>query len=78
MPFLFSEFSGGKMDLKDVINAVETVEDNKFDPEEAHILEDELHARVLEYIASGKCSDPVKFSSEALKTEKINFARWYA
>lgn len=66
------------MDIKDVIDAVETVEDYEFDPEQAHILEDQLHIEVLEYIASGKCSDPVKFSTEALKTQKIVFNRWYS
>ena len=66
------------MDIKDVIDVVELIEDNSFDPEEAHILEDKLHVRVLEYIASGKCLDPVKFSSEALKTQRIVFNRWYS
>lgn len=66
------------MDIKDVIDAVELIEDNSFDPEEAHILEDELHARVLEHIASGKCSNPAKFATEALKSQRIVFNRWYS
>lgn len=67
------------MDIKDVIESVEKIEANSDDdPEWAHILEDKLHERVLEYIASGKCLDPVKFASEALKTQRIVFTHWYS
>ena len=66
------------MDIKDVIESVEEIEANSNDPEWAHTLEDKLHASVLEYIASGKCSNPAEFASEALKTRRIAFNRWYS
>lgn len=53
-----------------------TVEDHN--DEEAHVCEDELRMDVLQAIADGKCADPAGCAREALRTEDLEFCRWYA
>lgn len=47
------------------------------DAEAAHIVEDELHQRVLQDIAKG-APNAKQLAEEALKTLEIDFCRWYA
>ena len=44
------------------------------DDEVAHILEDDLYSEVLRYHAANGC----EISKEALKSKRIEFARWCA
>lgn len=46
------------------------------DYESAHALEDRFYAHVLLSIANGKCKDPAKLASVALKSRKLHFPRW--
>ncbi|MCT3603131.1 hypothetical protein EFS28_07400 [Lactobacillus acidophilus] len=48
------------------------------DYESAHALEDRFYAHVLLSIANGKCKDPAKLASAALKSRKLHFPRWCA
>lgn len=48
------------------------------DYESAHVLEDSFYAHVLLSIANGKCKDPAKLASAALKSRKLHFPRWCA
>lgn len=50
----------------------------KDDPEEAHIVQDDLYLKVLEAIAGGKCDNPQKAAKEALKANNIDFPRWFS
>ena len=45
---------------------------------EAHREEDRLYHEVLSAISNGKTTDPRACADEALKTETINFDRWYS
>ena len=57
------------------VNAIKSV---MHDPEHAHILEDELYADIVRYVAE-EAPEPFKsVAKEALRTEKLDFARWYA
>lgn len=47
------------------------------DDESAHAAEDALHRAVLEAIATGT-EDPAALAAEALRTQQLDFARWYA
>jgi hypothetical protein len=48
------------------------------DSEEAHLLEDAMHASVLEAIADGRAADPAQLARTALSSSEIRFERWYA
>lgn len=48
------------------------------DYESAHALEDSLYVHVLLSIANGKCKDPAKLASAALKSSELDFPRWCA
>jgi len=65
------------MTVDDVRERVENIRQAAFDDEVAHGMEDELYAEVLKAIANGADS-PEKLAAEALKTEKIEFSRWYS
>ena len=49
----------------------------KEDDEKAHILEDKMFVMVLKAVASGT-ENAQALAKEALKSQKINFCRWYA
>ena len=71
------------MTIEDVRNSVEEIRDLadvKKDDELAHVQEDILYQDVLKNIASGELSleNAILFAQEALKTNKIDFSRWYA
>ncbi|MEK5308355.1 hypothetical protein [Bacillus sp. FSL M8-0326] len=67
------------MTADDVRKRVEDIrrEAEAEDDETAHGMEDDLYAEVLKAIANGADS-PEKLAAEALKTEKIEFYRWYS
>lgn len=46
--------------------------------DQAHSMEDSLHSDVLRAIASGTAEDPVACAREALRTEDLEFERWFA
>ncbi|MCA0117401.1 hypothetical protein [Bacillus sp. RSS_NA_20] len=64
------------MTVDDVQKRVENIRQAAFDDEAAHCMESELYSEVLEAIANG-AGNPDKLASEALKTEKIEFFRWF-
>lgn len=66
------------MNVEDIKKTLAEIKRVSGDPEYAHGLEDELHVAVLTAIANGTCDDPVACAAEALKTEDIDFVRWYA
>ena len=66
------------MNVADVAKAVKQIRRCAADAEKAHGLEDALWESVLEAIAGGEVDNPEAVCLEALKTRKINFARWYA
>lgn len=49
-----------------------------WDDETAHVREDELRAEVLRAIADDDCDDPAGCARAALKTEALDFSRWYS
>jgi hypothetical protein len=50
------------------------IESLAHDDERAHIIEDDLYSEVLRYHANKGC----EISKEALKSKRIQFARWCA
>ncbi|WP_350303597.1 hypothetical protein [Bacillus pumilus] len=64
------------MTVDDVRKRVEDIRKASFDDEAAHCMESELYSEVLREIAKG-VDNPDKLASEALKTEKIRFSRWF-
>lgn len=66
------------MNILDVSRLLEEIRTCAGDDEHAHALEDELHTKVLEAIASGACKDPQGCARLALTSKDIEFARWYA
>lgn len=67
------------MEVSHVQDRVQKIAKAQEDPEEAHFLEDDLWRAVLKAIAA-ESSDPHarSLASEALKTMKVEFERWYA
>ncbi|KLK98059.1 hypothetical protein XJ18_17675 [Bacillus pumilus] len=65
------------MTVDDVRERVENIRQVAFDDETAHGMEDDLYIDVLEAIATGADS-PEKLAAEALKTQEIEFYRWYS
>ena len=59
---------------KEVLNHVREVEENKYDPEKAHGMEDDLHRAVLAEIAKG-AKNAQQLAKLALKTCDIEFPR---
>jgi hypothetical protein len=66
------------MNLLDVSRLLQEIRNCAGDAEIAHSLEDELHEKVLDAIASGKCGDPAGCAKLALTSKEIDFPRWYA
>ena len=56
---------------------VKKIEKESWDNEAAHADEDELYYRVLKQVAMGNPHSQ-ELAKEALKTQKIDFSRWYA
>ena len=66
-----------RMKVEDVTARVEEIENISGDSEVAHSREDDLWRDVLQAIADG-APNARKLAREALRTEDISFARWYA
>lgn len=68
--------------LEEARLAVKEIASIKHDDEIAHSREDALHTAVLETIASKELFLGIGYAQalarEALKTEDIDFSRWYA
>lgn len=65
------------MTIEQVKERVKHIESISNDDEAAHSNEDALWRDVLSAVAKGH-PDSVKLAKEALKTEKISYARWCA
>lgn len=71
------------MTVEEVIARVEEIRKIRGDDEMAHVYEDRLFSDVLHFIAEdsrrdGFRTEYVDLAREALKTQEIHFARWYA
>lgn len=67
------------MTADEVQEAVERIRDIAGDDEGAHEAEDGLHQRVLDWISQHSTDSIAReLAREALKTQGIDFARWYA
>lgn len=64
------------MKPQDVIQEVERIRAMGDNEPEAHIREDDLWRAVLTAIAGG-ARQPHRLAEEALKTQDIDFCRWY-
>lgn len=65
------------MTKEEALERVENIRGMTYDPETAHIAEDNFRADVLEAIANGS-PDAAELARIALSTDDIGFARWYA
>ena len=65
------------MTVKDVERALLNIKDNQNDSERAHVLEDEMWHSVLIAVARGS-KKAKELAKAALRSEKIEFRRWYA
>ena len=70
--------SNNRMTVRYVQVYLQHIYNKRWDNEGAHIAEDELYMDVLKAIAEGRCDDPAACASEALKSDNIDFVRWYA
>lgn len=66
------------MTIKDVKGRLKAIEELKGDDEAAHGQEDALWQDVLLAIAKGETYDSKGLAREALKSKKLDFARWGA
>ena len=62
----------------DVKTAVKQIKERQGDYEAAHAMEDMLYLEALKAIASGNCDDPQAIAKEAIKTQRLGFARYCA
>lgn len=65
------------MNLQQVKHTVQLIDASKGDYEGAHEMEDDLYQSVLKEVASGN-QEAKEMAREALKTKKIDFARYCA
>lgn len=65
------------MTVDEVKERVDDIRHEAVDDETAHGMEDDLYIDVLEAIANG-ADNPEKLAAEALKTQEIEFYRWYS
>nr|MDF9458028.1 hypothetical protein [Bacillus pumilus] len=65
------------MTVDEVKERVDDIRHGVSDDETAHGMEDDLYIDVLEAIANG-ADNPEKLAAEALKTQEIEFYRWYS
>jgi len=65
------------MTIDEVRERVDDIRHGAGDDETAHGMEDNLYIDVLEAIANG-AGNPEKLAAEALKTQEIEFYRWYS
>ena len=67
-----------RMTIYEIEKRLKVIRATRADDEMAHSYEDALHQDVLAAIARGDCQDPAKAAKAALRTVKIDFARWCA
>ncbi len=65
------------MDVDEVRERVAEIAKKAGDPEVAHIAEDTLWLAVLQNIAESDC-EHAELAREAIKTDDLEFSRWYA
>jgi len=68
------------MTIEKINERLQNIEAIKGDPEMAHVGQDELHQEFIAYVADLEAHLP-ELAAKAklvLKTNEINFARWYA
>ncbi len=66
------------INIEEVKATVKRIDSIKEDDEAAHIAEDELHVRFIEYV-SETAGEPLRsMAQEILKTNAMEFYRWYA
>lgn len=63
--------------LRDVQRVVHNIEEERWDDEAAHAMEDRLYEDVFRMIALG-VDAPEQYAKAVLKTKKIDFERWCA
>ena len=66
------------MNIKQVRERLKKIEEVKSDCESAHSYEDGMWRAVLQAIANGEAEDPAALARECLKSEDIDFERWFA
>jgi hypothetical protein len=66
------------METTDVRDRIEKIRAVAGDDEVAHGREKDLWRDVLEAIALGRTGNPAELATAALKTQEIDFMRWYA
>jgi hypothetical protein len=64
-------------DVRARVEQLRAAYDASGDDETCHADEDELHRDVLKAIADG-APDPAGLAREAIRTDELTFARWYA
>jgi len=64
------------MTTEDINTTINKIKDE--DDESAHMLEDALQRRFIEYVASLEIPDLSEKAKLVLTTENINFSRWYS
>lgn len=66
------------MDLQYIRDCVASIEAMRGDPESAHGHEDQLRAEFIGWIARNSYSELAEMAREVLKTDAMDFPRWYA
>lgn len=64
--------------IKLLIGKFHVVATSEHDFELAHILEDEIHEKVLQAIADEICEDDIEAAKLALSTKNVKYQRYYA
>lgn len=64
-----------KDELRERINKIQ---ENSYDDEVAHSLEDDLYRDFIESLAAGTITSPATMAKMLLETKKMDFARWCA
>jgi hypothetical protein len=78
MPVLSTAVGGKIVTLKECQDWVAKIGGMIADDENAHVEEDDLYLAILEYFAAVAPPDLANLAKEALKTQKLEFDRWYA
>lgn len=66
------------MTIEEIRKRIAEIDSMSGDPEMAHGMEDDLRADFIKYIAKNGHDPFAAMASEILKTDDMNFPRWYA
>ncbi len=66
------------MDIEEIKATVEEIRELRHSDESAHIREDALHVKFIEFIAEQGSPELQAMAKEVLKTGEIPFCRWCA